>query len=30
MIRDCFWLTDDQIARLWPLLPPDTRGKPFP
>lgn len=28
MIRDCFWLTDDQFARLRPLLPNDTRGKP--
>ena len=28
MIRDCFWLTDDQFARLQPLLPSDTRGKP--
>ena len=28
MIRDCFWLTDDQFARLEPLLPRDTRGKP--
>ena len=28
MIRDCFGLTDDQFARLQPLLPNDTRGKP--
>lgn len=29
MIRDFFWLTDDQFARLQPpLLPTDTRGKP--
>ena len=28
MIRDVFWLTDDQFARLEPLLPKDTRGKP--
>jgi transposase len=28
MIRDFFWLTDDQFARLEPLLPTDTRGKP--
>ncbi len=28
MIRDCFWLNDDQFARLEPLLPTDTRGKP--
>jgi transposase len=28
MIRDVFWLTDDQFARLEPLLPRDTRGKP--
>jgi len=27
MICD-FWLTDDQLARLAPLLPSDTRGKP--
>ena len=28
MNRDCFWLTKDQFARLRPLLPSDTRGKP--
>jgi transposase len=28
MSRDCFWLTKDQFARLKPLLPNDTRGKP--
>ncbi|WP_395698714.1 transposase, partial [Methylocella sp.] len=28
MIREGFWLTDDQFARLSPLLPSDTRGKP--
>ncbi len=28
MIREGFWLTDDQFARLLPLLPTDTRGKP--
>ena len=28
MICDFFWLTDDQFARLAPLLPTDTRGKP--
>jgi hypothetical protein len=28
MIRDFFWLTDDQFARLEPLLPTGTRGKP--
>jgi transposase len=28
MNRDCFWLTEDQFARLAPLLPTDTRGKP--
>ena len=28
MNRDCFWLTEDQFARLLPLLPTDTRGKP--
>ena len=28
MIRDFFWLTEDQFARLQPLLPTDTRGKP--
>ena len=25
---DCFWLTEDQFARLQPLLPTDTRRKP--
>ena len=28
MIRDYFWLDDKQFARLEPLLPSDTRGKP--
>ena len=28
MSRDYFWLTKDQFARLEPLLPNDTRGKP--
>lgn len=28
MIRDYFWLTDEQFCRLEPLLPTDTRGKP--
>ncbi|WP_087881228.1 IS5 family transposase [Nitrobacter vulgaris] len=28
MSRDYFWLTKDQFARLKPLLPDDTRGKP--
>jgi transposase len=28
MIRDSFWISDDQFARLAPLLPADTRGKP--
>jgi hypothetical protein len=28
MIRDFFWLTDDQFVRLKPPLPTDTRGKP--
>ena len=28
MNRDLFWLTKDQFARLKPLLPTDTRGKP--
>ncbi len=28
MIRDYFWLTEAQFARLEPLLPTDTRGKP--
>ena len=28
MIRDYFWLTDEQFSRLEPLLPTDTRGKP--
>ena len=26
--RDLFWLTDEQFARIQPLLPTDTRGKP--
>ena len=29
MSRDCFWLTKDQFAVLKPLLPNDTRGKPW-
>lgn len=28
MIREGFWLTEEQFARLEPLLPADTRGKP--
>ena len=28
MNRDYFWLTEDQFARLEPLLPTDTRCKP--
>jgi transposase len=28
MNRNCFWLTEGQFARLKPLLPTDTRGKP--
>jgi transposase len=28
MNRDCFWLTEEQFARLEGLLPTDTRGKP--
>ena len=24
----CFWLSDDQFAKLKPLLPTNTRGKP--
>src|SRR5215212_9116757 len=28
MNRDYFWLTKAQFARLQPLLPTDTRGKP--
>ncbi len=27
MNKDCFWLTDDQFARIKPHLPTDTRGK---
>ena len=27
MNKDCFWLTDDQLARIEPHLPTDTRGK---
>ena len=27
-MSDVFWLTDQQYARLVPLLPTDTRGKP--
>ena len=26
--KDLFWLTDEQFARIQPLLPTDTRGKP--
>ena len=28
MIREGFWLTEEQFSRLEPLLPADTRGKP--
>ena len=28
MIRDTFWLTEEQFATLGPLLPDDTRGVP--
>lgn len=28
MIREHFWVSDAQFARLPPLLPTDTRGKP--
>src|SRR3978361_1621060 len=28
MNRKCFWLTERQYARLKPLLPTNTRGKP--
>ena len=28
MIRDHFWLNDEQFSRLEPLLPSNTRGKP--
>ena len=28
IIRDHFWLTEEQFARIEPLLPNDTRGKP--
>jgi len=28
MTHDTYWLTDAQFARLEPLLPSDTRGKP--
>ena len=28
MNRDCFWLTDEQFAKIEPHLPTDTRGKP--
>ena len=28
MNEDCFWLTDEQFARIKPHLPTDTRGKP--
>jgi transposase len=27
MNRDCFWLTDEQFARIEPHSPCDTRGK---
>jgi transposase len=27
MNRDCFWLTDEQFAKIEPHLPSDTRGK---
>ena len=27
MNRDCFWLTDEQFAKIEPHLPRDTRGK---
>jgi transposase len=27
MNKDCFWLTDEQFARVKPHLPSDTRGK---
>ena len=27
MKKDCFWLTDDQFARIKPHLRTDTRGK---
>jgi transposase len=27
MNKDCFWLTDDQFARIKPHLPTGTRGK---
>ncbi len=27
MDRDCFWLTDEQFAKIEPHLPRDTRGK---
>jgi transposase len=28
MNRDCFWLTDEQFAKIEPHLPSNTRGKP--
>jgi transposase len=28
MSSDCFWLTEEQFARLAPLLPKDARGVP--
>lgn len=28
MNRDCFWLTDEQFAKIETHLPTDTRGKP--
>ena len=27
MNKDCFWLTDEQFARVKPHLPTNTRGK---
>jgi transposase len=27
MNKDCFWLADNQFARIKPHLPTDTRGK---
>jgi transposase len=27
MSRDCFWLTDKQLAKIAPHLPTNTRGK---
>jgi transposase len=28
MQHDSFWLSEEQLARLGPLLPSDTRGVP--